>query len=249
MKRWVVTLLSLLIFPGLASAQTGTCAKPEAACVLDAAWSAALILPLEKQDRLAPAFLEIAALSRDPQIVNYWEKRFDRVTDAMPTYPDFGWQKAEPVLRKSGVDGLIAAAKQKQAPLSFGRADALLSAGRMLSIDDPVSAMRVNEALLSLSAEASDFEKPSLAHAAAELAMVRCDGDRLTRAIARTDSPRNLRYAFWSARVSGGLANLLVRVRAIKNEQDTRDVRRVLDGYRAILELGYCAEKSTAMGG
>ncbi|MEM7328686.1 MAG: hypothetical protein AAF437_08110 [Pseudomonadota bacterium] len=239
----------LVVSPIHAQAQTDACETSEAACVLDAAWSAALVLPEEKRERLAAAFLENAALVGDPDLLTHWEKRFSQRHKAVREYPDYGWQKAEPILAQSGVEGLIMAARERRAPLSFGRADALLSAGRRLRHDEPESAKKMNDVLLELSRSASDFEKPNLAHAAAELAMVRCDRTRLGLAVALTDAPNNLRYAFWSARISGDRGDLLTRVRSIDNEQDTREVRRVLDGYRAILELGYCEQSSTAMGG
>jgi len=78
--------------------------------------------------------------------------------------------------------------------------------------------------------------------------MGRCEAERLSRAISRTDAPNGLRYAFWQARLSGDVRDLFDRVRAVNNDEDTRYVRRVLDGYRAILEFGYCPE-TKAMGG
>ena len=97
-------------------------------------------------------------------------------------------------------------------------------------------------------AKASKFEKPNLAHAAAELAMARCDADVLEQALRSTDAPRNLRYAFWRSRITGRDDALLAQVRAIDEDEDTREVRRVLDGYRAILELGYCPVRISQIG-
>ena len=230
-------------------AQPSACETSEAACVLDAAWSAALILPDEKRQRLAPAFLEVALNSGDAAVIAHWEKRFEQSAQISTAYPDYGWQKADPIIRAQGVDGLIEIANQRQAPLNFGRADALLSAGIHLKNDDPEAALRLNQALLSLARSASDFEKPNLAHAAAELAMARCDLGLLTRAVTLTDAPNNLRYAFWRARISGESEALLQRVRSIDNDQDTREVRRVLDGYRAVQEFGYCVQSESSIGG
>lgn len=242
-------LVSLILFAGSAYAQTHDCDKSEPACVLDAAWSAALILPDEKRDRLAPAFLEIAALSSERDLVEFWEARLGRSVQSQPVYPDYGWQKAAPILQNSGVDGLIEIARKRHDPLSFGRADALLSAGKRLLSDQPASSGALNEALLDFARSASSFEAPNLAHAAAELAMVRCDLVLMEKAISLTDAPNNLRYAFWKARVQGGRGELLGRVRSIDNDEDTREVRRVLDGYRAILEFGYCKQNNAAIGG
>ena len=247
MFRGLVLSMTLCALPLAALAED--CGKSETACVLDAAWSAALILPDEKRARLAPAFLEMASLANDAQLLAFWESRFEQRLSVGADYPDYGWQKAKPILDSKGVDGLIAIARARQAPLSFGRADALLSAGRRLHANAPDAAMRLNDALLELSRAASDFEQPNLAHAAAELAMVRCDMPRLTQALAMTDAPQNLRYAVWRARITGDRGDLLDRVRHLDNDQDTRDVRRVLGGYRAILELGYCDQTASAIGG
>ncbi|MEO1323239.1 MAG: hypothetical protein AAFV59_09560 [Pseudomonadota bacterium] len=246
-----VFLLLLIVMFGQVSvqAQQDDCAKIEAACVLDAAWSAALLLPTEKQRRLGPAFLEIAQLSGDPDLLSYWQSRFGQDLTLPISYPDYGWQKAEPILRSRGIDGLIEAAERRDRPLNTGRSDVLLSAGKRLADEDQTNALKLNHALLALSQSASKFERPVLAHAAAELAMVRCDSELLADAIASTDAPQSLRYAFWKARISGDRKGLLSRVRAIENDSDTRDVRRVLDGYRAILELGYCETETKAIGG
>lgn len=225
------------------------CDKSETACLLDAAWSAALILSDEKKARLAPAFLEIASGADEPELVTYWENRLDQTAPEAMTYPDYGWQKAEPLLRQGGVDNLIKVAKGRAEPLNFGRADALLSAGVRLRHDDPDGAAALNQALLDIARDASSFEKPNLAHAAAELAMARCDAVRFEKALLYTDAPGNLRYAIWRARIGGQVADLLGRIRSIDTDEDTREVRRVLEGYRAIQEFGYCAARNQPIGG
>ncbi|MFN3213443.1 MAG: hypothetical protein ACE37M_10080 [Henriciella sp.] len=233
----------------LAAAEPPECAQSETACVLDAAWSAALILDEDKRLRLAPAFLEIAALSGEAEVIEKWESRFERQISDAPTYPDYGWQVAEPILEAKGVDALLSLAKRRADPLNFGRADVLLSAGTHYQSTKPKTALQINQAMLEMMATASSFEKPNLAHAAAELAMVRCDADLMQDALRSTDAPDNLRYAFWRSRISGNAMRLVSEVRAIKNEDDTRDIRRVLDGYRAILEHGYCDQQKSEIGG
>ncbi|MEM9572409.1 MAG: hypothetical protein AAF996_13175 [Pseudomonadota bacterium] len=244
-----ILLFGLISITASAQAQSFDCSKSEAACVLDAAWSAALVLPEEKRERLMPAFLEVATLSDDSKLQTFWESRFSRTAELREPYPDYGWQKAEPILNQSGVDGLIDRARSRQAPLSFGRTDALLSAGKRLHREQPAASLKLNRALIDLSRSASDFERPNLAHAATELAMVRCDMAMFGEASALTDAPQNLRYAFWRARMERGALDLLNRVRGIDNDTDTREVRRVLDGYRAILEFGYCDQSAAAIGG
>ena len=245
--KWLISLFIGSFFAVSASAQI--CEKSETACVLDAAWSAALVLPAEKRDRLASQFLELAQLSGDAELLTHWEARFNRPAGNLASYPDYGWQMAEPLLQSEGVDGLIARAETRAAPLNVGRTDVLLAAGKHFQTSDPEIALRLNRALLSISRTASKFERPNLAHAAAELAMVRCDSALLNEAIAKTDAPTSIRYAFWRARVNGSGLSLLPRVRAIETDEDTREVRRVLDGYRAILEFGYCPTLKSEIGG
>lgn len=248
--KWLLCLiLGLTLGWGAASAERFGCEKSEAACVLDATWSAALNLPEDKLARLTPAFLELARDSGEADLLAHWESRLGAHAPVLRSYPDFGWQKAEPLLREGGPARLIQVAKDRDEPLNFGRADALLSAGKRLRDEDPAGAAALNEALLELTRAASAFEKPSLAHAAAELAMVRCDRQLFERALLHTDAPGNLRYVIWRARIDGDVLAWLDRIRAIDSDQDTREVRRVLEGYRAIHEFGYCNARIDPIGG
>lgn len=249
MKWLASTLLGLALGCGAASAQGADCDKSEAACVLDAAWSAALVLPEDKLDRLTPVFLETASASGEADLIARWETRLGGAARPMQTYEDFGWQRAEPLLRDGGVERLIQVARDRVEPLNYGRADALLSAGKRLRNEDAAAARALNDALLDLTRAASSFEKPNLAHATAELAMARCDRERFERALLYTDAPGNLRYAIWRARIDGNVRTLLDRIRAIDTDQDTREVRRVLEGYRAIQEFGYCNARIDPIGG
>lgn len=236
-----ICLSGLAVLPPAQAART--CEQTEPACVLEAAWGAALVLPDDKRGRLESAFLEIAVLSGDDDLTQKWAEKFDTaVPKHAEAYPDFGWSVAEPVLKRSGVDGLIQQARVKQGEVSIARADALLAAGKHMLTDAPADAAKINQAMLDITRAANAFEKPALAHAAAELAMVRCDTDRFERAISMTDKPDNMRYAFWRARMKGDISPLLNRVRNEASEDDTRHVRQSLDGYRAILELGYCGQ-------
>ncbi|MDJ0920286.1 MAG: hypothetical protein QNI84_04105 [Henriciella sp.] len=220
-----------------------TCA-PEAACVLDAVWAAALVLPEEKKDRIASLMVETAGLA-SADLAQNWADRLGTAA-VEPTRrsaePDFGWRHARNVLQQEGLEGLLTAARAKRAPLNFGRAEILLAAGQHFVSTEPAKARRVNEALASLARSASGFEQPSLAHAALELAMYRCDQAMFQQVLSLTDNPDSLRYAFWSARLSGGVGRLLDRVRSEADDEDTRHVRQALDGYRAILEHGYCPQ-------
>lgn len=248
MKRFFsAALLACLTVTG-AHADRSNAASSEAEDVLQAAWSAALVLPEDKRARLSSAFLEIAVLSEEPDLIVQWESRLGQRAEPLTPYPDYGWELAEPILRTGGVTQLIDLAKRKADPLTYGRADALLAAGKHLASKDPDGARKLNQALFDLVRSASSFERAVLGHAAAELAMVRCDADLMDRATGFTSAPRSLRYAFWRARITGNASGLLDRVRAIENNNDTRDVRQVLEGYRAIQELGYCGSPKSEIG-
>ena len=244
MMRYVLLSLAapLAAGQGAMAEQAPECPQVEAACILSDAWSAALVLPPEKLTRVKPLFLEIAALSGQSGLLQAWQAKLGPGEPwPRPAYRDFGWEKAEPVLRAEGVEGLISKARHKQAPLDFARGDALLAAGKYLADTDGEGAARLNEALLDLAATASDFEGPDLAHAASELAMYRCDLATFDRARSRTHAPNSLRFAIWRARITGDVLALRSRIRDEADDTDTRHVRQVLGGYRAILELDYCS--------
>ena len=248
--KWLAILFSTLLLGTFQAASDPlACEQSETACVLDAAWSAALILPEEKRAGLATAFLEIASMSGEPAIISKWEGRFERRAEHLASYPDYGWHIAEPILDRQGVDALISMAKRRADPLNFGRADVLLAAGKRFQITDTALARQINQAMMQMLGGASSFEKPLLANAAAELAMIRCDAPLMREALRSTDAPENLRYAFWRSRIDGNAKMLLSDIRAIRNDEDTREIRRVLDGYRAILEHGYCADGKSEIGG
>ncbi|MEO0548814.1 MAG: hypothetical protein AAFZ91_02760 [Pseudomonadota bacterium] len=238
-----VTLIAACSLFGLAVASAEGDCEPEAACVLDAVWSAALILPEDKKARVQPLFVETAALA-DPALMQNWADRFALEpvkAEPVDRETEFGWRHASTVLAEEGLDGLLQAAREKRAPLNFGRAEILFSAGERLIHKAPQDALRVNTALISLAGSASSFEKPSLAHAALELAMLRCDRALFADILPLTDNPLSLRYALWRARLRGNALSLLQRIRDEADDQDTRHVRQALSGYRAILEHGYCA--------
>ena len=60
------------------------------------------------------------------------------------------------------------------------------------------------------------------------------------RAVALTAAPESLRYALWRARITGGAGALAPDIRAGDGSDDTSHVRQALEGYGAILSLGYC---------
>lgn len=153
---------------------------------------------------------------------------------------DFGWEKARPILMSGGVDELIAQASNPNGPLRYAKADALLSAGARLRETDQDGAQRLNQALLDMADRADDFERPIYAHAAAELAMLRCDSDLFERAIGRVSAPESLRYGFWRGRLEGGVDDLIPLIEEQASDEDTRHIRQVIDGYGPIALYGYC---------
>ncbi len=216
----------------------------EASRILEAAWSATGALEPAKQDALKPALLETARRAGGDTMMQVWATRMGvqplPAAGRTAAYPDFGWKKAEKILLDQGVDALINFARQKRAPLHFGRGEALKAAGVHLIETQPGDARRVNLALLEIARSADPFERPGLADAAAELAMTRCDLSLLSDAVALSDDPDNIRYAFWRARITGDAVRLTGHIQTEAISDDTRFVRQVLSGYRAILDLGYC---------
>ncbi|MEO1100650.1 MAG: hypothetical protein AAFW65_02270, partial [Pseudomonadota bacterium] len=96
------------------------------------------------------------------------------------------------------------------------------------------------EALVRRSVSDRSFERDMLAHGLAEAAMRRCELDRFDRARSMTQGPDSLRYEFWRARITGDVSYVTPRIAAEAERDDTRFVRQALEGYRAILEHGYC---------
>ena len=83
------------------------------------------------------------------------------------------------------------------------------------------------------------FERADFGHVLAERMMRGCDLKAFDRAVALTAAPKSLRYALWRARITGGAGALADDIRAGDGE-DTSHVRQALEGYGAVLSLGYC---------
>lgn len=242
--RVLSIFLTSLIFLATPVSADSFCDEGEAACILQAAWGAALVLPEDKKQRLKPAFVELAGQAGGADLRQVWVRKLSvdpsQLRNLSAEYGDFGWNIAEGVIEAHGVDGLIRHARDKKAPLNYGRSDALLSAGKRLFTSQEMAGEKLNQALFDLAGSASDFERPELLNAAAELAMYRCDLDRFDLAMTLRKGPGNMRYDLWRARMVGGASTLTDRIRSEADSDDTRHVRQVLEGYRAIAELGYC---------
>ena len=84
------------------------------------------------------------------------------------------------------------------------------------------------------------FERADFGHVLAERMMRDCRLAEFDRAVALTAAPESLRYALWRARITGGAGALAPDIRAGDGSDDTSHVRQALEGYGAILSLGYC---------
>ena len=151
------------------------------------------------------------------------------------------------MLARQGLDGLIESARLRRPPLHLARGDILLAAGLQQLQLAPDKAARLNQVLLDMLPLASEFERAGLAHAAAELAVYRCDGQQYDKALAFIEPASALHYEIWRARFKGTLTGLPQRIREEAIAEDTRHVRQVLTAYRLILEQGYCTSEQTVM--
>jgi len=229
MIRLCMILLAMMKCSSFVTAQASELtASAEKAEMVEALYRAAIALPQDKREKAERVIA-----------------RFD--DGLLASEPDYGWSKAEPLLIDGGVDALIRAARQSGGPLRYARTDALLSAGVRLHETDPNGAARINTALLELAGKADTFELMIYAHAAAELATIRCDEVALKTAIQKSGLKDSLRYAFWRARFDGDASNLIADVWEQASSEDTSHIRQAIDGYRLIDQYGYCRTGALAV--
>lgn len=228
-----------------ADAQQVSCGNgSDLPALLRCAHGAILVLPADKQERLADDLHEVT------QMV---EQNTSRRFSAHPPMPDFGWEAARPSLIRGGIDELVATARAKEGRLRYGRAEALLAAGlraegfeqtdelaRTLS-GQPDTARRLNDELLSLARSGNEWERGDLAHAAASLAARRCDLARFDQAMTMVMARDALRYKFWRARITGDRSGLPGAIMQGANDDDTSHARQALEGLTLLAELGDCA--------
>lgn len=160
---------------------------------------------------------------------------------------NYGWERAEPILAKGGVSLLVREADRQGGSLRYAKVDALLAAGFHSRDTDPEDASRLNAALLSMAERGDDFEQPVYAHAAAELAALRCDRKAFGAALSLLPNPQSLRYRFWGARISGEVGPVIADIGALTEIEDTRPIRQAIDGYRLIHDFGYCSAAASPM--
>lgn len=247
MIRALVTSL-VLISVGFqpAGADTGCrSAEAETGCLLQAIGDAMSAFPADKQERLKPVFLDTVALSGDAALLAEWQERLGGVAAPRQDYPDYARGQAEAVLQEAGWDGFLQQARAGLPPFNIGRPELMAAAARLSP--DPATRERVTAAMFDLAGPPDrsagpmeNFERGDFGHLLAELAMEDCNLAAFDQALPLTLDPGGLRYAFWRARMTGAAGALAARVRSENTGNDTRYVREALDGYGAILRLGYC---------
>ncbi|MFN7164517.1 MAG: hypothetical protein ACK4P2_06820, partial [Hyphomonas sp.] len=141
-------------------------------------------------------------------------------------------------------------ARDGAAPLHMGRPE-IMGAAIDLAPDSKQRA-RIIEMMFSLAGVAENrtvsgisvnaFERADFGHVLAERMMRDCRLAEFDRAVALTSAPDALRYRLWRARITGGAGALAGAVRAGDGSDDTSHVRQALEGYGAILSLGYCSK-------
>lgn len=224
-------------------------AKDEAACMLDAAWNAALLLPPEKLERVKPLFVPLALKVPGAKAQSRWNDRLGDVAVEMP-YEDYVRRTAETTIRENGWEGFVRLAQEGAAPLHMGRPEIMAAAIEFAP--DARQRARLIEMMFQLAGapgtaargaiSADDFERADFGHVLADRMMRDCKLAEFDRAAELTAAPDALRYQLWRARITGGAGALAPDIRAGDGTDDTSHVRQVLEGYGAILSLGYCAK-------
>jgi hypothetical protein len=220
----------------------------EAACMLDAAWTAALLLPPEKLDRVKPLFASLVVTLPGAARAR-WTQRTGDAGPEKPS-PDYLRQTAETAIRDHGWDGFVERARSGAAPLHMGRPEIMAAAIDLAP--DAAKRAQLIELMFALAGPSKpgrvggfsddDFERADFGHVLAERMMRDCRLSGFDRAVALTNAPDALRYRLWRARITGGAGALAPDIREGDGTEDTRHVRQVLEGYSPILTLGYCGK-------
>jgi hypothetical protein len=244
----------LALFVGLASLEAqpasalneGSCdGSNEASCMLDAIWTAASVLPPDKQDRLARPFLETVSLSRDAALLRVWMARLGTPEPRRTSDTPYATQKAKVALAAGDWDAFLRDARAGVRPFNIGRPEIMAAGARMAP--NAATRHRVIETMYELAGPRQQssgldrsFEQADFGYALAELSMEACDLAGFDRAVALTADPDSLRYALWRHRITGDAGALAVRIRSEADASDTHHVRTALEGYGPILQRGYC---------
>ena len=249
MKSFLTSLLLGFVFLGGGAANAfehpdcGT--ADEAACMLDAIWSAAEHLSADKQNRLKAPFLETVAKSGDTQLLQRWQARLGADARRPSGGESYARKKARSALSQGDWTAFLRDAQAGAQPFNIGRPEIMAEGARLAP--DTQTRRRVVDAMFGLAGRPivgkgldRSFEQADFGHALAELAMEACDLSDFDRAVALTADPDSLRYALWRRRITGQAGALAGRIRADANSDDTHHVRIALDGYGPVLKLGYC---------
>lgn len=217
----------------------------EAACMLDAAWTAAQDLPDKKRERLKQLFVPLALKLTDPKARAVWDARLGEIGVDVEGV-DYVRQTAETAVREYGWEGFLQRAQAGLAPLHMGRPE-IMGAAIALAPDAKQRARLVQmmfelAGTPSRSAKASmqDFERGDFGHVLAERMMRDCKLAEFDRAVALTAVPDALIYQLWRSRITGGAGGLADEIRTGEGRDDTSHVRQALEGYGAVMGLGYC---------
>lgn len=239
-------LAGLLATPALAQ-MACPAGQGESACMLDAAWTAGATLPEQKRERLKPLFAALVLKLADTKARAVWETRLGD-TGVDVEAGDYVRQTAETAIREYGWETFLQRARDGVAPLHMGRPEIMGAAVELAP--DATQRARIIELMFSLAGtpapersgtiSANDFERADFGHVLAERMMLDCKLAAFDRAVAMTSSPDSLRYALWRARITGGAGALARDIRAGDGTDDTSHVRQALEGYGAVLSLGYC---------
>ena len=217
--------------------------------MLEAAWTATGALPEKKQARLKPLFAPLALALKDEASKKVWDARLGE-TELDVEGPDYVRRTAETAIREYGWEGFLQRARDGLAPLHMGRPE-IMGAAIDLAPDTKQRA-QIIEMMFSLAGTAdrrmisgisvNAFERADFGHVLADRMMRDCRLAEFDRAAALTTAPDALRYRLWRARITGGAGSLADDIRAADTDGDTSHVRQALEGYGAILTLGYCAK-------
>ena len=245
MRAGFLFLIAGLMVPAALAQTACPAGQGEAACMLDAAWTAAQDLPEKKLDRVKPLFVPLALKLADPKAQAVWDARLgDTGVDVEGA--DYVRQTAETAVREYGWEGFLERARAGLAPLHMGRPE-IMGAAIALA-PDAKQRDRLVQMMFDLagappkSAKASmqDFERGDFGHVLAERMMRDCKLADFDRAVGLTAVPDALIYQLWRARITDGAGALASDIRAGDGTDDTSHVRQALEGYGAVMSLGYC---------
>lgn len=237
---------AVMAAPAAPQAASACPATTESACMLDAIWTAASGLPPEKAARLNPLFVPL--IQQLPETDRKaWDQRLGRA-EAEISYEDYARRTAEAAVRDYGWDGFLKRARDGAPPLHMGRPE-IMAAAIELAPDSKKRATLV-DMMFSLAGTPvptshagfgkDAFERADFGHVLAERMMRDCNRPGFDRAVALTNAPDSLRYALWRARIAGRAGTLAPDIRAGDGTDDTSHVRQAIEGYGAVIKLGYC---------